>query len=346
MLNTMNSDSSAPPSMPAWIANLPKVELHVHLEGSMSPATVATLAARHGSDPSSIWPRGFPEHFHFDGFPDFARQFLFGLEQLRTGDDLETAVMALGADLAANGVCYAEVTTTVYSHLRAGMAAADYGAALDRGQQRVRREHGVELAWIIDIPRDLEARDSTVTIDFLAGPHAPIGVVAIGLGGYEVGFPPEHFAASFDRARALGLRSAPHAGETEGASSVRGALDALGAERIGHGVRCLEDGELVRRLVDGGIMLEICPTSNVLLGVSPTLAEHCLPTLRSAGLRTCVNTDDPGMFATDLSTEFAIAHHHLGLSRDDLAAMQLDALDASFASPKTRATVRARLLSA
>jgi aminodeoxyfutalosine deaminase len=332
--------------IPPWIVELPKVELHVHLEGSMSPTTVGLLAARHGAHVSSIWPHGLPEKFSFDGFPDFARQFLFGLQQLRTGDDLETAVIALGADLAAQNVRYAEVTTTVYSHLRAGMSAADYGAALDRGQQRVRREHGVELSWVIDIPRDLEPPESTVTVDFLAGPHAPIGAVAIGLGGYEVGFPPEPYADSFARARALGLASVPHAGETEGAPSVRGALDSLGAVRIGHGVRCLEDGELVRRLVDEGIMLEVCPTSNVLLGVAASLDEHPLPNLRAAGVRTCVNTDDPGMFATDLSTEFIIAHTKLGLARRDLVDMQIDALAASFAPAEVRARVRAALASA
>ncbi len=330
---------------PMWVTELPKVELHVHLEGSMSPSTVAMLAARHGADHTPIWPNGFPDRFSFEGFPDFARQFLFGLQQLRTGDDLETAVMALGADLSAHHVYYAEVTSTVFSHLRSGMSARDYGSALDRGQRRVRTEHGVELAWVIDIPRDLEPPESTVTVDFLAGPHAPIGVVAIGLGGYEVGFPPELFAPSFDRARALGLHSVPHAGETEGAASVRGAIDVLGAERIGHGVRCIEDRELVRRLVDGGVMLEVCPSSNVLLGVAASIEEHSLPALRAAGLRTCLNTDDPGMFATNLSTEFALAHQILGLSRHDLISMQLDALDASFASPALAAEIRTRLLS-
>ncbi len=315
---------------------MPKVELHCHLEGSMTPETVGLLAARHRADTSEIWPHGLPEKFSFEGFPDFARQFFFGLRLLRTGDDLHTAVVALGADLAANNVRYAEVTTTVFTHLTGGMPAAEYGAALTDGRRQVLAEFGVELAWVIDIPRDLEMPDSTITVDYLASGDGPDGLVAIGLGGYEVGFPPEPYAPQFARARAMGLPAVPHAGETEGAASVRGALDTLGAVRIGHGVRCLEDPELVARLRDSGTMLEVCPTSNLLLHVVESMDDHPLPRLRDAGVRVCINSDDPGMFATDMTTELSIAHARLGVSLDDLRAMQLDALDASFASPATR----------
>lgn len=331
------------PDVIARLRAMPKVELHVHLEGSMSPATVGALATRHGADTGVIWPDGLPERFSFDGFPDFARQFFFGLRLLRDGDDLCTAVEALGADLAANNVRYAEVTTTVFTHLTGGMAAADYGQALTLGRQRVRERHGVELAWVIDIPRDLEMPESTLTIDFLSSPDVPTAVVGIGLGGYEVGFPPEPYREHFAQARALGLASVPHAGETEGAASVAGALEVLGAQRIGHGVRCLEDPEVVARLRDQGTMLEVCPTSNLLLGVIESLDRHPLTELRDLGLRVCINTDDPGMFATDLTTELSIAHSVLGLSVGELEAMQLDALDASFAPAEVRRAVTAEI---
>ena len=322
---------------------MPKVELHVHLEGSMSPTTVGLLARRHGVSTDEIWPDGLPEKFSFDGFPDFARQFFFGLRLLQTGDDLQTIVHALGADLFLNNVRYAEVTTTVFTHLTGGMAPADYGAALSAGRRQVLADFGVELAWVIDIPRDLEMPDSMLTVDYLDSGDVPDGLVAIGLGGYEVGFPPEPYAPQFARARALGLRSVPHAGETEGADSVIGALDELGAERIGHGVRCLEDESLVARLRDAGTMLEVCPTSNLLLHVVDSMDDHPLPRLRDAGLRVCINSDDPGMFATDMTTELAIAHDQLGVSISDLRAMQVDALDASFASAETRSRLFAEL---
>ncbi len=338
----MITPTTIQPPLP-WIAAMPKVELHLHLEGSLSPATVGLLAQRHQSDPTEIWPNGLPEKFSFDGFPDFARQFNFGLRQIKTGDDLETTVLALAAQLASDNVRYAEVTTTVFTHLHSGMPAADYGQALSRGRSRAMAEHGVDLSWVIDIPRDLEMPDSTVTIDFLASANVPAGVIGIGLGGYEVGFPPEPYAEHFARAKALGLRSLPHAGETEGPASITGALDVLGAERIGHGVRCLEDPALVTRLSEDGVMLEVCPTSNLLLQVVESLEAHPLRALIDADVRVCLNTDDPGMFATDINNELMIAHQLHQCSPDDLVVMQMEALAASYASDITRDRLRTEL---
>lgn len=326
-----------------WIADLPKVELHVHLEGSLQPATVAALAARHGRDTREVWPDGLPDSFSFVDFPDFARQFWFGLSLLRTGDDLRAVIAALGESLHANNVRYAEVTSTAFSHLRGGISAADYGAALDGGRREVLDRFGVQLAWVIDIPRDIEPPDSRSTVDYLAGPHAPTDVVGIGLGGYEVGYPAGPYAGAFAAAIALGLHSVPHAGETEGAHSVAAALDALAAERIGHGVRCLEDPELVRRLAGTGTMLEVCPTSNILLGVAASIGEHPLPALIDAGLNVSINTDDPGSFGTDLNTELQLVHANHGVSLDDLRTTQLAALDASFADASTKIALRAEI---
>ena len=196
---------------------------------------------------------------------------------------------------------------------------------------------------MIDIPRDLEMPDQTVTIDYLESDRTPDGLVAIGLGGYEVGFPAAPYAEHFARARAIGLPAVPHAGETEGADSVRQAVDQLGAVRIGHGVRCLEDPELVEVLVERGIMLEVCPTSNDLLQVVDRLEDHPLPQLLEAGLRVCLNTDDPGWFATDLVTELTIASDLFGLDRARHRAMQLDAIDASFMSAEAKATLASEI---
>jgi adenosine deaminase len=334
--NLFLSSSTAPVD---WIAGLPKVELHVHLEGSLSPTTMGLLAARHGVSTDEIWPGGLPERFSFDGFPDFARQFQFGLKLIKTGDDLETIVVAMAQQLAQNNVRYAEVTSTVYTHITSGLAAADYGQALSNGRKRAEAEHGVLLNWVIDIPRDLEMPGSTITSDFLASKHAPDGLISIGLGGYEVGFPPEPYAEDFARARALGLHSVPHAGETEGADSISGALDALGAERIGHGVRCLEDESLVHRLVDSGTALEVCLTSNVLLSVSPSIEAHPLRTLIEKGLRVTLSTDDPGTFATDMNTELLLAHDHHGVSLEQLRDLQFAALNASFLAPTNRTVI-------
>jgi len=330
-----------------WLIALPKVELHVHLEGSMSVDTVRHLADRHGADTEEIWPGGLPEAFSFDGFPDFARQFFFGLSLLHTGEDLATITDDLAAALAAQNVRYVEITTTAYTHFldrdaRSGMSRDEYREGLNEGRRRA-AARGVEIGWVIDIPRDLEMPDQTVTIEYLESSLTPDGLVAIGLGGYEVGFPAEPYAQHFSRARAIGLHSVPHAGETEGAHSVRAALEVLGAERIGHGVRCLEDPGLVEMLVDRGIMLEVCPTSNDLLQVVGRIDDHPLPTLFDAGLRICLNTDDPGWFATDLVTELQIATEVFGVDHERHREMQIDAVAASFMSGGSKASVVAEI---
>lgn len=323
-----------------FIHELPKVELHLHLEGSMSVETVRALAETHGHDTTTVWPDGLPDEFSFADFPDFARQYLFGLSLLRSAEDIARATHDLAKTLASQNVRYAEVTSTAYSHFldgdgRANLAPSEYTAGLDEGR-RLASACGVEIGWVIDIPRDLEPPESTRTIEFVEGSDAPDGLVGFGLGGYEVGFPASPYADHFARARAIGLHAVPHAGETEGAHSVRSALDDLQAERIGHGVRCLEDPELVKRIADEGVMLEVCPTSNVLLSVIPSYANHALPALREAGVRVCVNTDDPGWFATDLESELRIATDHLGIDHATHVEMQLDAIAASFAPDRVK----------
>lgn len=329
------------------IAEMPKVELHLHLEGSMSVETVRALQAIHEHDTTRVWPDGIPDTFSFSDFPDFGRQYLFGLSLLKGAEDIARATDDLAVTLASQNVRWAELTTTAFSYFlagdgRAGMSPAEYCEGLDEGRRRA-ASRGVDIGWVIDIPRDLEMPDSTVTIEFVEGATVPGGLIGFGLGGYEVGFPAAPYAAHFARAKALGLHAVPHAGETEGASSVRSAIDDLGAERVGHGVRCLEQPDLVRRIADEGIMLEVCPTSNLLLGVIPSIEDHALPALREAGVRVCLNTDDPGWFATDLNTELQIATDHLGVDRDAHVAMQLDAVDASFAPTAVKQSIRNEL---
>lgn len=236
------------------------------------------------------------------------------------------AIDDLAATLASQNVRHAELTTTAYSHFLSGMAHAQYRDELNEGR-RLATARGVSIG-------------STITIDYLDGSMLPDGIVGIGLGGYEVGFPAAPYAQHFARARALGL---PHAGETEGADSVRQAIDDLGAVRIGHGVRALEDPALVGQIVEAGVFCEVCPTSNLLLGVANDIDQHAFPALREAGVKTCLNTDDPGWFDTDLMTELEIGTDHFGLSRSDHLDMQHDALAASFASSDVRAALQAEL---
>jgi adenosine deaminase len=330
-----------------WLLGLPKVELHCHLEGSMSVDTVRVLAERHGVDSTPIWPDGLPEAFHFDGFPSFAMQFFFGLSLLRTGEDLATITDDLAVSLASQNVRYAELTTTAYTHFlerhdRRGLSRDEYRDGLDEGRRRA-AARGVEIGWVIDIPRDLEMPHQTVTIDYLESGLTPVGLVAIGLGGYEVGFPAAPYHEHFARAAALGLPAVPHAGETEGPASVRQALALPGTVRIGHGVRSIEDPTLIDELVAREVMLEVCPTSNLKLWVYDRVEDHPLPALVEAGVKVCLNTDDPGWFATDLVSELTIASDKFGWDRRQHRAAQLDAVEASFAGDSLKQRIATEL---
>lgn len=318
---------------------LPKCELHVHLEGSLRPDTMRALAARH--DTSIHEDLG--KAYEFGSFDEFVRLFMLGLSLLRDAEDFCAATVALATELAAQNVRYVEVTTTAFSHARRGVPVEEYVAGLDEGRRRA-GEMGVELAWVIDIPRSLEPPDSGFTADLLLSGRAPAGVVGIGLGGPEVGHPPNLYEASFRRAKAAGLLSLPHAGETAGADDMWQAVDLLEADRIGHGVRCLEDPRLVEHLATTGLPLEVCITSNLLLGVAPSVEEHPIRRLREAGVRLSVNTDDPGYFSTTLSDELGLAAGLLG--SDEVVGLVEDAFACSALDGSRRAALLAELRAA
>ena len=326
-------------SVADFIASLPKVELHLHLEGSLRPVTMLRLAERNGVDLGTDAASDLEERYRFASFDDFLRLFLTGLDVIQTGEDFADMTAALATELAEQNVRYAEVTTTPYNHFRRGIAVSDYVDGLNEGRRRARIEHGVELGWVCDIPRELEAPTLGFTADLITGRGAPAGAVALGLGGPEPGFPPELFAESFQRAKAAGLGSVPHAGETAGPESVWGAITALGADRIGHGVRSVDDPRLMKQLAAGDVALEVSMSSNVGLGVVADIASHPLPALLAAGVAVCLNTDDPAYFDTDLTKELELAHDVHGLGPSELIELQQAAVDHSFASDALKRSI-------
>lgn len=338
-------------SLEAYVAAAPKAELHVHLEGSIRPVTLLRLARRNGVALPATDVAGLRAWFVYRDFAHFVEILQAGTRCLRTAEDYELVVHEFGAEMARQNVRYAEVTFTPSTHLCLGVAQEAYFAGLTRGRERARADFGVEIAWIFDISRRASiARHAALAVtgqelaDYTVGVAIEgmrDGVVALGLGGLEPGYPPEPFAPYFDRARGAGLHSTPHAGETAGPASVWGAITALGAERIGHGIRSVEDPALLDVLAERGIPLEVCPTSNVRLGVVPDHARHPLPRLLAAGVAVTVNTDDPPLFNTTLNDELTLLAQAFGLGTPEIDTVILNAVRHSFLPPARRLALEA-----
>lgn len=307
--------------MPSLTEGLPKAELHVHLFGAIPVPTVLELARRHDVRLPAATAAGLREAFRFRDFAHFQEHMDLVRSCLRSASDLEEATWAFCTELGRQGVRYAEVMFSA-SHLgRAGMRYDAYAAALRSARARARTELGLDVRWIFDIMRSLpEGSQRRYWADYtleVAIASRGDGCVALGLSGSEAEFPPEDFAPWFERARAAGLRSVPHAGEHAGPANVWTALRALHADRIPHGVRAIEDPALVAHLADRGVALDMCPTSNLCLGVVRDLASHPLPRLLRAGVPVTVNSDDPTLFGPSLSDEVELLEGPLGLRPEE-----------------------------
>lgn len=293
-----------------YLRAAPKAELHVHLEGSIQPATLLLLAQRNGILLPASDVEGLRRWFTFSDFHHFIQVYVAITRCLKISDDYELIAYEHGAEMARQHVRYAEVTFSPSTHHALGVPFDVAFAGLTRGRARARAEFGVEINWVFDIVRNItDASRQDYYADYTT--RAAIegmaeGVVALGLGGLEAGYPPQPFARWFEMARAAGLHSDPHAGELDGPESVWGAIRALGAERIGHGVRASEDTALLAYLAEHQIALEVNPTSNLRLGIYPDVAAHPLRRLREAGVIVTVNSDDPPLFNTTLNDEVAL----------------------------------------
>jgi len=302
---------------------MPKVELHVHLEGSMPPETLLSLAAKNSIPLPFTTVEEAGAWFEFRDFPHFADVYATISRCICSAGDVELLARDFIRGQAAQNILYSEITFTALTHYKNhGIEFLDQIDALTRAREWAERELDVSFGVIVDVPRDWADRQQSETVArWVAGVAGDGGgdtVVALGLGGYEVGFPPEQFLTAFEIAREAGVPVVCHAGETEGPASIRGALDLLGSIRIGHGVRCLEDEALTNRLRDEQIVLEVCPSSNVCLGVYPSMDDHPLHELVRRGLAVTINSDDPALFGTTMTHELEIAVSVLGMSTDEI----------------------------
>jgi adenosine deaminase len=340
----LEASNGIEPQLETFVRRMPKAEIHLHLEGSVRPATLLELARRNRIDPPAPDEAGLREFFRFRDFPHFIEVYIAVCNCLRTPDDFATIVTELGEDAAAQNIRYLEVHFNPETNVRKrGLDFHQMLAGMNRGRAEARERWGVEMRWIADGVRDSETspRSVTRTVDWIADLPPEDGVVALGLGGNEVGYPPAPFAADFARARAAGLHTVAHAGETTGHATVCDSLDLLGVERIGHGIGAAENAGLVERLARERVPLELCPTSNVCTGVTPSLEDHPFRMFDEAGVIVTVNSDDPPLFGTTLTDEFLVLAREWDYDADGLQRVALNAVDVAFLPEAERQTLRA-----
>lgn len=316
------------------LTTVPKVELHVHLNGSITEATASTLARRHGEDPDTalrLVDGRYPGRYkNFAGFLD---AYMAANQFVRTPDDLELVAAEFVRAQAAQHIVYSEAIVTAMIYVRNGMEPAEMWAALRRGLAAAGPSTRVGL--VVDTMRDLGRAEADATLRLVEDADAPI--VGLCLTGIEGTVPVEEFLPFRRAARRLGLGFEVHAGEMGPPESIVASLDVLEADRIGHGVAAIRDPALLDRLVRDQVVLDVCPTSNVAVGLYPSLEAHPVAAFWRAGVNMTISSDDPPFFDTTLTDELRHVVRVAGLSRDDLAELQRRAARHSFASPATKA---------
>ena len=311
----------------------PKIELHVHLEGTVRPATLLEIARRNDYALPADTVEGLAALYEFRDFAHFIDVWVLTTNALQTEADFRQVVVDYAAEAASHGAVYIEGIFSPAERVRRGVSWDEVYSGYRDGAQEAREVHGVEVALTPDIPRGFTLEEARLTVRYAV----EYGMAGVGLGGLEAQFPPEPYAEVFREARAEGLASVPHAGEVAGPASVWGALEALEADRLRHGIRAVEDPALVRELAARGIVLDVCPISNLRTGAVASLDEHPLPRLVEAGVLCSISTDDPAMFDTDLTRDYEAAQ---GLGLDPGAAFDAG-LAGALADEELEAELRA-----
>jgi adenosine deaminase len=321
-------------------ARMPKVELHVHLEGAIPPAALRLLAEKYGrnldSDPG--WP--VLRDRVFRGFPDFVAAWMLISSCLREAADYRLAAEAVVEALVRHNIRYAEVlySPTLDAVKPLGPQTITEAVAAGFGLARGR----LEVRLVADAVRDNGPAEALALAEALAEMRHPL-VAGLGLGGSEAGYPPSPFAPAFERARRAGLRTEAHAGETAGPESVRRALDDLHVDRISHGVRAVEDPALLERLARERVPLAMCPSSNLCLGAVPDLRSHPAADFLRRGLAVHLATDDPAVFGCDLTGEFERTAEAFRLTEDEVRQLLFNSVDAAWCGEDIKARLKAEI---
>jgi adenosine deaminase len=320
------------------IAALPKAELHCHIEGAADPALVLEQAGKYGADVSAIIRDGA---YVWHDFTSFLFAYDLAASLFRTSQDYAMLAQSYLTGLARQGAIYAEFFISIDHARSAGTDPVAYVEGLAEGIEQARAATGIEARMIAIGVRHL-GPDAVVAAARWHSAHPHRLVTGFGMAGDERLFDTKDFAPAFNIARDAGFGITVHAGELTGAQTVREAMDLLKPARIGHGVRAVEDAELVRRIAAEAIVLEVCPVSNVAMRIFPDFASHPLPCLAQAGCRVTLNSDDPPFFHTSLAREYDIAHTEMGFTPAQLVEMTATAIDAAFVDGETRSRLLAR----
>ena len=330
-------------SINSFIKEIPKVELHVHLEGSIRAETLLHLAQKNHIALPAVDLAQLKEWYIFRDFPDFVEKYILLSNCVQSVEDIYYIGKEFLIGQASQNIRYSEVTYTAYTHFKQkNIPIADQVAALKQANDWAERELGVKMRLVIDISRETTAEEGYfVAQEATRAIH--LGIVALGLGGYEIGNPPSRFRKAFALAHEAGLPCIIHAGETGGADSIWEAIEVGHTVRIGHGVHCLEDDKLVAFLRDNQIPLDVCPTSNVCLGIASDIAHHPLDKMVEQGLYVTINSDDPALFSITLNKEYEQVAKKLAFSEKDIHALVVKSIQASLMGEEDRRNLLAQL---
>jgi adenosine deaminase len=312
----------------SWYERVPKVELHLHMEGAIPYDVFWELIQKYGGDPQVPDQTALLRKFAYKDFPHFIETWIWMIQFLREYDDFTFFAEAVARDLASQNIRYTEAFYSPPDFMRRGLQLPRLTEAIRTGLARVPE---IEIALIADVVRDLGPENAAVTLAQLKEVRE-LGVIGIGLGGSEQCFPPEPFEDVYAEARRLGFHVTAHAGESAGPESIWAAIRTLQVERIGHGARADEDETLLAYLAETQLLLELCPFSNVCTGVVQSIDDHPVRKFFERGLFITINSDDPKMFGNSLAQEYCLLEERLGFSRPELRSLILNAISASWLS--------------
>jgi adenosine deaminase len=315
-----------------WFERVPKVELHLHLEGAIPHEALWELIKKYGGDPSVPDLKALERKFVYRDFKNFMENWDWKAAFLREYEDFTFLSEAVARDIARQNIRYAEVFYSPSDFFRHRLEIQKLTEAVRKGLSRIQK---VKVSLIADFVRDRGPENAAGNLAEI-NEVKELGVIGVTIGGFEKLYPPEPFAEVYEKARQLGFHTSAHAGETSGAESIWGAIHSLKVERIGHGTRAYEDDSLMNYLAEHCIPLEVCPVSNLKLGVVDSLKNHPVRRFFEQGIVVTINTDDPKMFGNSLATEYEALEKELGFSREDIRTLILNGIQASWLSENSK----------